>query len=335
MNMLPEVYVHETALCETRQVGKGTRVWAFAHVLEGAKIGEDCNICDHVFVEGDVVVGNRVTLKCGVQLWNGVRLGDDVFIGPNATFSNDRFPRSKVRPEKFDVTIVERGASIGANATILPGVRISQHAMVGAGAVVTRDVPPNAIVVGNPAKIVGYTSQDGLKASSIIDPELQLEGHIGTKELGVGGAQLWQLRSFRDMRGDVVPIELTRDLPFSPTRHFVVFGVPDGRVRGEHAHRECHQFLVALHGKFHLVLSDGQNSTEVIMKSPNYGVYMPPLVWGIQYKFSQDCVLSVYCSHLYDPADYIREFQEFERAVFNQKEGAERKSASSHLQSSP
>jgi UDP-2-acetamido-3-amino-2,3-dideoxy-glucuronate N-acetyltransferase len=321
--MATDFFVHPHALCETRQVGKGTRIWAFAHLLSGARLGEDCNVCDHVFIENKVVVGNRVTLKSGVQLWDGVSVGDDVFIGPNATFTNDRFPRSKVRPSQLETTLIEQRASIGANATILPGVKIGQNAIVGAGAVVTRDVPPNAIVVGNPAKIVGYTSQDGLHANSIIEPDIETQQFGKVRNLNVGNAQVWRLPNFKDMRGEIVPVEFTRDLPFPPQRHFVVYGVPDGRVRGEHAHRECHQLLIALRGQFHLVLNDGRDSIELILKTPSYAVYMPPLTWGIQYKFSQDCVLSVYCSHPYDPADYIRTFQEFEREI-GRRGGAER-----------
>lgn len=152
-----EVFIHERALVEAgAAIGAGTRVWAFAHVLGGARLGADCNVCDHVFIENDVVVGDRVTIKCGVQLWDGLRVADDVFIGPNATFTNDLFPRSKQYPEKFSQTFIEKGASIGANATILAGVRIGELAMVGAGAVVTRDVPARAVVAGNPARILRY-----------------------------------------------------------------------------------------------------------------------------------------------------------------------------------
>jgi acetyltransferase-like isoleucine patch superfamily enzyme len=150
----PGVFIHPKALCESCRIGTGTRIWAFAHVLSGAAIGRDCNICDGVFIENDVIVGDRVTVKCGVQLWDGLRLEDDVFVGPNATFTNDPFPRSRIRPAAFPMTIVRAGASIGANATILPGIEIGAGAMVGAGAVVTRDVAPQALVVGNPARFV-------------------------------------------------------------------------------------------------------------------------------------------------------------------------------------
>jgi UDP-2-acetamido-3-amino-2,3-dideoxy-glucuronate N-acetyltransferase len=150
-------FSHEQALVEPgAQIGERTRIWAFAHVLSGAKIGADCNICDNVFIENDVQVGDRVTIKCGVQLWDGLRVADDVFIGPNATFTNDIFPRSKQYPEKFLQTRIHAGASIGANATILAGVTIGEKAMVGAGAVVTKDVPAYAVVVGNPARIIRY-----------------------------------------------------------------------------------------------------------------------------------------------------------------------------------
>ena len=151
-------FIHPHALVEPgAKIGARTRVWAFAHVLPNACVGADCNICDQVFIESDVRVGNRVTIKCGVQLWNGVRLEDDVFVGPNATFTNDPFPRSKRWPRRFSQTLVRKGASVGANATILPGLEIGPHSLIGAGAVVTRTVPPYAIVVGNPARITGFT----------------------------------------------------------------------------------------------------------------------------------------------------------------------------------
>lgn len=146
--------IHSTSDVQTSSIGEGTRVWQFCVILEGAKIGNQCNICSHCFIENDVVVGDRVTIKSGVQLWDGLRLEDDVFIGPNVTFTNDRHPRSKQYPESFPETRVGYGASIGANATILPGIKIGEGAMVGAGSVVTKDVPPGNTVVGVPAKPV-------------------------------------------------------------------------------------------------------------------------------------------------------------------------------------
>lgn len=148
--------VHPSADVQTIQIGEGTRVWQYCVVLSGARIGADCNVCAHTFIENDVIVGDRVTIKSGVYLWDGIRLEDDVFVGPNATFTNDTYPRSKVYPEEFPNTIVREGASIGANATILPGLVIGVGAMVGAGAVVTKDVPDYAVVVGNPARIVRF-----------------------------------------------------------------------------------------------------------------------------------------------------------------------------------
>jgi acetyltransferase-like isoleucine patch superfamily enzyme len=159
-------FIHPQALVEPgARIGEGTRVWAFAHVLPGAVIGRDCNICDGVFVENDVQVGDRVTVKCGVQLWDGTTLEDEVFVGPNATFTNDRFPRSGIYPEKFPRIWVGKGASIGANATLLPGLRVGAGAMVGAGSVVTSDVPEGAVVFGNPARVRGLVQGGAATAS--------------------------------------------------------------------------------------------------------------------------------------------------------------------------
>ena len=140
-------FVHPNGICESENVGEGTRVWAFAHVLPGARIGNDCNICDNVFVENDVLIGDRVTIKSGVQVWDGVTLADDVFVGPNVTFTNDPMPRSKVYPAAFAKTVLAQGASLGGASVILPGVRIGRSAMVGAGAVVTKDVPAGALAI--------------------------------------------------------------------------------------------------------------------------------------------------------------------------------------------
>ncbi len=148
--------IHPSSDVQSTQIGAGTRIWQFVVVLPGAKLGADCNICSHCLIENDVIVGDRVTVKSGVQLWDGIRIEDEVFIGPNVTFSNDRFPRSKQYPEAFLQTVVKTGASIGANATLLPGITIGRNAMIGAGSVVTKDVPDHALVVGNPARIIRF-----------------------------------------------------------------------------------------------------------------------------------------------------------------------------------
>lgn len=306
-------YFHPQSLCESKQIGEGTRVWAFAHILPGAKIGRDCNICDGVFVENDVIVGDGVTVKCGVQLWDGLRIGENVFIGPNATFTNDRFPRSRAYPESFLSTIVEEHASIGANATILPGVRIGRGAMIGAGAVVTRDVPPFATVVGNPAFIIGYQDNvaPGLHRPEMADSAI-LGNAIGSRvNLGVGGSWLERLPNFTDMRGSLTPLEEGKGLPFEPKRTFLVYGVPSHHVRGEHAHHKCAQFLVAAHGGVSVVVDDGSLRRETRLADPSVGLYLPPMVWGIQYKFDADSVLFVAASHPYEAEDYMRDYATF------------------------
>jgi acetyltransferase-like isoleucine patch superfamily enzyme len=145
--------IHPLSDVQSSHIGGGTRIWQFCVVLPKARIGSDCNICSHVFIENDVVIGDRVTVKSGVQIWDGIRISDDVHIGPNVTFTNDPFPRSRKMLAAYPVTTVGKGASIGANATILPGIVIGSGAMVAAGAVVTRDVPENAVVKGNPATV--------------------------------------------------------------------------------------------------------------------------------------------------------------------------------------
>ncbi len=302
-------FQHDKALVESTLIGDRTRIWAFAHVLPGARIGADCNICDQVFIENDVIIGDRVTIKCGVQIWDGLRLEDDVFVGPNATFTNDLFPRSKVYPESFAQTLVKRGASIGANATILAGLTIGQNAMVGAGAVVTKDVPPNAVVVGNPAQIKGYVNV----APAVVAGGKAAERSFGP--LGVGKVELCQMPIITDLRGSLSVGEYGKHLPFQPQRYFLVFDVKSKEVRGEHAHKCLQQFLICVRGSCTVMVDDGRNRAEVLLDSPGIGLYIPPRVWGVQYKYSPDAVLLVLASDVYDANDYIRDYDEFLRTV--------------------
>jgi UDP-2-acetamido-3-amino-2,3-dideoxy-glucuronate N-acetyltransferase len=163
MSRDPSVFVHSLALCQSDDVGPRPRIWAFTHVLEGARIGSDCKVGGHVFVEGGVVVGNAVTIKNGVQLFSGVTVEDEVFLGPGAVFTNDASPRAPYPkgPAGWRATLVRRGATVGANATVLSGLTIGCWAMVGAGSVVTGDVPGHAVVVGNPARQAGWACRCG------------------------------------------------------------------------------------------------------------------------------------------------------------------------------
>ena len=301
-------FVHAHGLCESTNVGKGTRIWAFAHVLPGARIGEDCNICDHVFVENKVVIGDRVTIKSGVQVWDEVTLEDDVFIGPNATFTNNPFPRSKQYPAEHSKTVVHKGASIGANATLLPGISIGARAMVGAGAVVTRSVPANAVVVGNPAKIVGYVD---VTHQALAEPSAGVPAGEGAQATGVRGVTLHRLKSVQDMRGSLSVGEFGRDIPFDVKRYFLVYDVPSLEVRGEHAHLKCEQFLIAVRGSVHVVADDGSRREQFLLNGPNLGLYLPPMTWGIQYRYTPDAMLLVLASRAYEAEDYVRDYEEF------------------------
>jgi UDP-2-acetamido-3-amino-2,3-dideoxy-glucuronate N-acetyltransferase len=301
-------FKHPQALVESEKIGDGTRVWAFAHILSNAVVGRECNICDHVFIENDVRIGDRVTIKCGVQIWDGISIADDVFIGPNATFTNDIFPRSRKWQPQVKTTFIKAGASIGANATILPGLSIGQNAMVGAGAVVTRDVPPNAIVVGNPSYIAGYVDSvrnaaTGSKLHTVAEP-------------GAGrvpGVVALRLSSFEDMRGQLSVGNFEAEVPFSPKRYFLVHSVPTRKVRGEHAHKRCQQFLVCIAGECKLAVDDGSLREEYLLNSSSIGIYIPHMIWGTQYSFSTDAVLLVFASESYDANDYIRDYGEYLR----------------------
>lgn len=155
--------IHNTADVQTSQIGANTQIWQYSVILKGAIIGNDCNINCHVFIEGDVVIGDNVTVKAGVQLWDGLRIENDVFIGPNVTFTNDERPRSKQYPKQFQKTYIREKASLGAGCIVLGGVTIGKYAMIGAGAVVTKNVPERALVVGNPGTVTGWLNDDGSK----------------------------------------------------------------------------------------------------------------------------------------------------------------------------
>lgn len=308
----PTPCIHPNALCESNTIGKNTKIWAFVHILPRARIGMDCNICDHVFIENDVEIGNRVTIKCGVQVWDGITIEDDVFIGPNVTFTNDLFPRSKIYPSAFAQTIIEKGASIGANATILPGIVIGKNAMIGAGSVVTKSVPPGTIVAGNPAKIIGYVEGR---------PSVDLGNHIPQNMLSslVRNVGLYPLNIVSDMRGNLSVGEFGQQIPFVPRRYFLIYDVPTGEIRGEHAHYKCHQFLIAISGSVSVTVDDSEHKEEFLLNTAAKGLYIPPLIWGVQHSYSSNAMLLVFASDYYDPDDYIRDYSKFLSTVSNNK----------------
>lgn len=304
---MSNLFIHPSADVQASVIGDRTRVWQYVVILNGAQIGEDCNICSHCFIESDVEIGDRVTLKSGVQLWNGIKISDDVFIGPNVSFSNDRYPRSKKNPERFLETFIHAGASIGAGSVVLPGLSIGRNAMVGAGSVVTRSIPANAIVVGNPAKIVGYVDSSPKKISSFMKMEHDQE----VIPSQIPGVYISRLPKITDIRGSLTVGEFERSIPFSVKRYFMVFDVPSKEVRGEHAHFQCHQFLICIKGSCSVVVDSGEIREEYLLDRPDIGIYLPPMVWGAQYKYTSDAVLLVFASHYYDASDYIREYDQF------------------------
>lgn len=305
-------FKHPAAIVESSQIGPRTRIWAFVHILPGAVIGADCNICDLVFIENDVRIGDRVTIRSNVEICEGVILEDDSFVGPNVAFTNDPFPRSKRQPKTFPTTLIRKKATIGAGATILPGITVGSNAMIAAGAVVTQNVPANALVVGNPAYIQGYVDSTRPAARLTIT---ESDGAAGIKQSKVKGVTLYQLPIMRDLRGSLAAGEFGRELPFQPKRVFVVFDVPNRKVRGAHAHWKLHQFLVCLKGDCSVLVDDGQRREQILLNGPRVGLHVSPMIWAVQYKFSPDAMLLVLASERYDPASYIRDYDEYLKIV--------------------
>ncbi len=244
---------------------------------------------------GSIVVGQGSIVPESVQLESDVRIGASV------VFAGGK-------------TVVRRGVTIEAAAVIGDGVTIGQGVLVRAGAVVLHSVPPNAIVEGNPAQIVGYRETAFSGGGNIVlrDASAFADAVAPARlDLGVGGSGLYLMRRVADPRGSLTVGEIQQDLPFSPKRYFMVFDVPSRELRGEHAHKECHQFLICAHGSCRVLLDDGDRRCEVLLDRPNIGVHMPPMLWGTQYGYSPDTVLLVFASHGYDSSDYLRTYDDF------------------------
>ena len=297
------IYVHPQGICDSSNVGSGTRVWAFAHVLSGAVIGSECNICDHVFIENDVVIGDKVTIKCGVQLWDGVRLGDEVFVGPNATFANDRYPRSKVYPSEYLKTHVLRGASIGANATILPGLTIGEGSLVAAGSVVTRDVPAKILVQGNPARPSVFLDADLVDVGARDDWEAPIAI--------LPGVEVWRPPGILERSEALTSIELARNIPFVVQHFCTLTDVPSGMLAGGYAYTRCAQFIVLFSGAVTALVDNARERRAVRLSVPGMTIFMPPGTWGGYLAFAAGTMLGVFYSEPYDSADRIPDYRMF------------------------
>lgn len=248
-------------------------------------------------VAATVSRGRDVVIGSGAIIVGECRLGDRVSVGSGAVLdASDGHLQ------------VDDDARVGAGATVVAPVTIGRGALLQAGAVVIRDVPPHAIVSGNPAQIVGYTTESHAKSESSSTRLPSAPGHRTTQ---VRDVTIHRLPKILDLRGDLSVGEFGRSIPFSAKRYFLVFGVPNAEVRGEHAHRTCHQFLICAHGSCAVVADDGHSRDEFLLDDPSLGLYLPPLTWGIQYKYSSDAVLLVFASDYYDANEYIRDYAEF------------------------
>ena len=261
-------------------------------------LGEGCHIGSNVSI-GAAVLGKRVAIAAGLQIPSGIKVGNDVIIAAGVAFDDSVVPPS--------IHIGHR-VRIGANATIYAGVTIGDNAIVRPGAVVTRAVPPNAIVSGNPATIDGYV--DALLPAATFELAASTSEKL-VETSNVGGVTIHRFPIIRDMRGSLSVGEFEREIPFRPLRYFLVFDVPSREVRGEHAHIECHQFLVCIRGTCAVVVDDGHTRQEIVLDGPEKGVYLPPMIWGTQYRYTNDAMLLVFASHHYDASDYIRSYADF------------------------
>lgn len=275
---------HLTAIIEDgAKVAGNAKLGCFVQISTAASIGNDA------VVEGLVIVPSNVHIGARARVGSGV-----CFVTPVA----------EAKP-----TVIGDGAIIGEHAIIYPGVSIGDGAVIAPLALIQRSIPTMAIVEGSPARIVGYVgaSNNVVVANSSTNEPIQ--------ESNVCGVQLHHMQRVLDIRGNLTVGEFDRSIPFQPKRYFIVYDVPSMETRGEHAHRACHQFLICVRGSCAVVADDGNHRQEFLLDRPDLGVHLPPMVWGIQYKYSADAVLLVYASHYYDAADYVRNYAEFRQLV--------------------
>jgi len=264
-----------------------------------AQLSASGSIHSSASVGAGASIGEHCVIEAGARVGAGAHIGAGSRIGPNAVLES---------ADGTQVVTVRERVRVGANSTVVAGVTIAPEAVVRPGAVVTRSVPPRAIVEGNPATIIGYVETESVGRSQ---SGPAITAARGVESTQVRGVTLHRLPLIPDLRGSLTVGEFAQDIPFLPRRYFLVFGVPNREVRGEHAHRECHQFLICVRGSCSVVADDGERRVEVLLDAPEKGLYLPPWTWGIQYKYSSDAVLLVFASHHYDAADYIRDYAEY------------------------
>lgn len=283
-------------------IGNTTVVSPYVLFAEKTTIGDKCYVGPHCVFEKNVKIANEVSIGSGVHFCSDIRVNDSVSIGSNVSFTKG----VSIKEDEHTLTIVEVGAVIGDGAIIYNGVSIGQYAFVSPGALISRSVPPYAIVEGNPARIVGYVN-----AANTPNSESTLQHHDGPYKSIVNSVSLYSFPLISDIRGSLTVGEFERSIPFTVKRYFMVFDVPSAETRGEHAHHQCHQFLICVKGSISVVADDGRNREEFVLNRPELGLYLPPMTWGIQYKYSSDAVLLVFASEHYDSKDYIRDYDDF------------------------
>jgi dTDP-4-dehydrorhamnose 3,5-epimerase-like enzyme len=262
---------------------------------------------ENVFVHAGAFIDPTVTIDGFTQIWSGMIVSSGVTIGPGVVFLKSETKTSNTR--------ILENVKIGGGAIIGADITLGQGAVIEAGSLVLQSIPANAIVGGNPARILGYTATVGPDIESSVMPQLKAGQKITS--VGVGNVTLHKFKLVKDVRGDLSVGEFSREIPFDPKRYFLVFNVPSEKTRGEHAHHKCHQFLICVKGSCAVVVDDGKSRCEVLLDSPDTGIYLPPKTWGIQYKYSIDAVLLVFTSDYYEAEDYIRDYDEFLSIIAN------------------
>jgi acetyltransferase-like isoleucine patch superfamily enzyme/dTDP-4-dehydrorhamnose 3,5-epimerase-like enzyme len=275
-----------------------------ARLHDGALVAASAMLGDFVVAYAGAEIGEHCRVLGFTQLWPGVRLEAGAELGPGVTLEAPE-------PNQRADIVIGPQARVGAGALICAGVRLGQGAVVAAGAVVAQNVPPYAVVSGVPARIIDYVQTASRAPAMAWHQRAEFPAQPSVVPLGVGDVTLHRFKYLHDPRGDLSVGEFDKEIPFLPKRYFLVMNVPSDKTRGEHAHRKCHQFLVCVKGSCALVVDDLEQRCEVQLDSPELGVYLPPMTWGIQYKYSSDAVLLVFTSDYYDANDYIRDYDEF------------------------